>query len=1016
MLRDWENPSLTHRCRRPARGYFQRTHPSHPDWQVSLNGEWGFFLAGSPGEAPEGFEQPGYEGQGWSVLPVPSCWQMHGHGRPHYSNVVYPIPADPPRAPADNPTGCYRRWFDVPADWDGMDVVLRFEGVDSYAELWVNGQFAGMTKGSRLPAEFDVTALVRPGRNLLAVKVLQWSDATYVEDQDMWWLSGIFRDVVLLAEPKGCLTDAWLETDYDCESGQGSLVLRWTGGPEGGSVGLVLTGPEMPPTQCGTAPAAAGRLEAASRPVKPWSAEDPVLYSAVATVFGPESEIIEMIPLAAGFRRIQIVDGVFMVNGKPVKLKGVNRHEHHPVRGRALSAEDREADMDLMKSHHINCVRTSHYPPHPEWVVLCAKRGLYVIDECDLETHGFMAHPGSGWHTPGRNPSFDPAYADAFVDRMERMVKRDRGNPSIIMWSLGNESGFGPNQRLMAEKARELDPSVPVHYEGDYNHETSDVWSAMYTGLADVAKFGRREEDPPVLGPNFNAPGEGPRPFFLCEYGHAMGNGPGGLAEYWQEFWSSSRLAGGCIWEWIDHGILAVHGPDGFARVAAGSGGGQTFFAYGGDFGEWPHDGSFICDGLLFPDRRPSPGLLDLSALIAPVTLGPAGAGMAAAGNRFDFLTVSPEVTVSPRRAGSPQPPQGDEVLDASAEAGSILSVSLGPILPQGRAEFALPDAGQPDSGGLWLEMGAASKPGDPCPWRAAGQVVVKAAERRAEGPGQAWERDGRSAKAGGLEAVFDEVRGRLASLGLSGQPLILKGPELCLMRAVTENDLGFDGLGRKWREIGLDKLQSHTEFAGWDGRVFRSRTRWAPPQQLFGVWLDQEIELAEDGALEFRLSGTPDGEWPGPWAQIGVVIEASEAFGWVDWLGLGPGESYRDADGAVRYGHWSGSVKSLQTGYVVPQENGLRHRFDSLDLHGPCRLRVEALGELGFSLRPWSLADLMLGRHREEMVPRDRLWLNLVHKHHGIGSNSCGPGPWEEHRLLPGEFSFGFRLAATPE
>ena len=549
---------------------------------LDLSGSWRFRL--SPrADADPGFADPGFDDAGWASLPVPSHWQLHGYGAPAYTNVVYPFPVDPPHVPTENPTGDYRVGFRLPEGWDAERTVLRFEGADSSLQVWLNGRELGSSTGSRLPVEFDATsALAAGGRDhLLAARVRQWSAASYLEDQDMWWLSGIFREVRLLARPAGTIGDWFVHAGYDHRTGAGTLRVD-------ADVPARLSVPEL------GVDAAAG--ETVQLPaVEPWSAESPRLYDGQLAGDG------ERVALRIGFRTVAVEDGVLTVNGRPVLFRGVNRHEFHPDLGRAVPEEVMLADVLLMKRHNLNAVRTSHYPPHPRFLELCDAYGLYVVDECDLETHGFEP---VGWRG---NPVDDPRWRDALVDRMRRTVERDKNRPSVVMWSLGNESGSGRNLAAMAAWARERDPSRPLHYEGDRSCADVDVYSRMYPTHDEVDQIGRRQE-PPLDDPGLDARRRA-MPFVLCEYGHAMGNGPGGLWEYQDLFERHPRCAGGFVWEWIDHGLRT--------RTADGA----EFFAYGGDFAEPLHDGNFVADGLLFPDRTPSPGLAELKKVVEPVRI-----------------------------------------------------------------------------------------------------------------------------------------------------------------------------------------------------------------------------------------------------------------------------------------------------------------------------------------------------------------------------------------------------------
>lgn len=559
---------------------------------MSLNGRWRFRLSPTADAADDSFAARGYDASGWDEVAVPGHWVLQGHGAPIYTNHLYPFPVDPPRVPTGNPTADHLHTFDLPSEWPSAgDAVLRFDGIESCARVWLNGEELGEFKGSRLPHEFAVGALLRPGGNVLAVRVHQWSSGSYLEDQDQWWLPGIFRDVTLLHRPEGAAGDFFVHAAYDHVTGLGTLRVDST-------VPGRVTVPEL-----GVELAAGAEV---SVPVEPWTAETPRLYDGELATAG------ERVALRIGFRTVRVEDGVIKVNGRRILFRGVNRHEFHPDTGRTLDLATMRADVTLMKQHNINAVRTSHYPPHPDFLGLCDELGLWVVDECDLETHGFTEQD---WRD---NPVDDERWTPALLDRAARMVERDKNHPSVVIWSLGNECGTGRGLTAMAGWIRDRDPDRPLHYEGDPSCADTDMYSRMYASHAEVAAIGRGEDGGPAERRRL--------PFILCEYGHAMGNGPGGLTEYQQLFDAYERNQGGFVWEWIDHGL--THPGLGYA--------------YGGDFGEELHDANFVCDGLLFPDRTPSPALAEYKKVIEPVGIdGGAAAGTVRILNRYDFTGLS---------------------------------------------------------------------------------------------------------------------------------------------------------------------------------------------------------------------------------------------------------------------------------------------------------------------------------------------------------------------------------------
>lgn len=891
---------------------------------LDLNGTWRFRLSPTA-NVPEDFAVPDYDDAGWDDLPVPSHWVLHGHGAPAYTNVSYPIPIDPPRVPDENPTGDYRRAFDLPEDWTGGR--LRFEGVEPFARVWLNGHELGFSTGSRLPVEYDAGPYLRPGRNVLAVRVHQWSAATYLEDQDMWWLPGIFRDVTLTRST----ADVFVRASY--EDGRGTLGFDGPG---------TLAIPEL-----GISALEPGTEVTAE--VEPWTAETPRLYDAVVTC--PE----ETLRLRVGFRTISIVEGVLLANGRPLLLKGVNRHEFHPVHGRAVPYETMREDVLLMKRHNINAVRASHYPPHPDFLDLCDELGLWVIDECDLETHGFGQ---VGWRG---NPTDDPRYADALLDRMRRMVERDKNHPSVIMWSLGNEAGEGVNLAVMADWTRERDPSRPLHYEGDRSCAHTDVYSRMYASHAEVEAIGRHEEEA-LDDPDLDARRRW-MPFLQCEYAHAMGNGPGGLAEYQELFERYPRLAGGFIWEWIDHGL--AH---------------PTYeYAYGGDYGEPVHDGNFVIDGLVFPDRTPSPGLTDLKKVFEPVKFE-FGDGLVRVVNGHGFTDLSHLRFIA------------TVALEGSVVASHRLDV------PAEGGECKLPDTTGGPHGERWLTVHA--ELAEDQPWAAAGhevawgQALLARSEPRTPEPPVAFTRDGARFTATGGGCAFDAVTGRLVRLFGAE----VDGPRLDLWRAPTDNDR-YGGLEGKWRALGLHRLTHRADEISLSDEQDELvvRTRVAAAATDLGIWATYRWTF--DGGLRLALDIEPDGDWRDPIPRLGITMALpGAAVDRVTWFGLGPGEAYPDTGMSARIGRWSGTVEELQTPYVYPQENGHRSDVRWAELGG---LRISGEPIFGLTARRWSTAALTAAQHRPDLVPEDRLYLHLDLAHQGIGTATCGPGALPAYDLM---------------
>ena len=1021
---DWEDHQVLQRRRLAPRSWFvphadvatARSRGSSLSARVrSLSGSWRFHLAPRPGLVPAGFQWPGFDDREWAEIPVPSHWQLHGHGRPQYTNVIFPFPVEPPLVPSENPTGCYRCEVMVDPSWlEEGSIVCRFEGVDSAFHLFWNGEPAGYSQGARTPAEFDVAAYARPGSNVVAVQVYQWSDGSYLEDQDMWWLSGIFRDVSLLWRPPAYLADLGVHPIYDPASGSGALSLTATvdtGKLRDGSRELVVEAEAYDGENIVASTAlsleggqARGRVDCGT--VRPWSAEVPNLYEVVVSLREAGGEVLEATALSVGFRHIERRDGLIFFNGAPITLRGVNRHEFHPDHGRAVPFSSMVEDVVAMKRHNVNAVRTSHYPPDPRFLDLCDRYGLYVIDEADLECHGM------GYAGDLSRLSNDPSWLPAYIDRLERLVSRDRNHPSIIFWSLGNESGCGSNHTAMAARAREMDPTRLVHYEGCREAEMADVYGSMYTHPHEVAALGEmRGLDKPHL---------------LTEYGHAMGNGPGSLADYWELFERYPRLLGGFVWEWADHGLRFPGRPGAFA--------------YGGDFGDVPNDGNFVIDGLCFPDRRPSPALAELAKVTQPVAISFQGpGGKLELRNRHDFLALSELAAswsllddgavvaagpIGPLSAGpgeadlvevGPLPTaRGEAVLDVS-----VRTTAQTPWAPAGHEvaweQFALPPGSTRAAGGGAAGRGVAG----------GGAAGGGAAGDKHAPVSVAVEGDEAVVKAQSWEARF--AGGRLVSWSAAGEAFLDQGPRLELWRAPIDNDRGgpFEAsVAAAWEKAGLHRLEHRVESfeavgAAGAAASLVAETRLAPAGLGWGVRCTYRYVFSPDGRLAIDVEGRPEGEAPATFARVGLAMALPVAFCEALWYGLGPHETYPDSKSSGRLGRYSATAEDLETPYVVPQENG--HRSDTRwcqlsDGHRALLVAGEPL--FGFSVHRWSTRALAAARHRDELSPEPRLWLQLDHRQQGLGSASCGPAPLERYVLRSGPFRFllGFwPLLAVP-
>jgi beta-galactosidase len=962
----------------PARAYLKSDAP-----RFSLSGTWKFRLHRGIRSAPQDGWQNGRTLQGFGDLPVPSSWPMHGHGTPWYTNVQYPFAVEPPNVPDANPVGDLVLEFAAGPEFF-PSALLRFDGIESAGTVWLNGTLLGTTRGSRLAHEFDVAGVLVPGKNILAVQVAQFSAASYVEDQDMWWLPGIFRDVTLQARPAAGVDDVFVHADFDHRSGEGLLRVEASkaGEPVAAVVRIPELGLELP----------AG-VEHRIPSIEPWSAELPRLYDASV------STSAETVSVQLGFRTISIEDAQFKVNGRRILLRGVNRHEHDPRLGRVVPRERMESELRLMKQHNINAIRTSHYPPHPDFLALADQLGFYVVLECDLETHGFET---AGWE---QNPSADAQWQPALLDRMSRTVERDKNHASVIMWSLGNESGTGENLAAMSRWTKRRDPSRPIHYEGDWSSAHVDVYSRMYASHEETALIGQGAE-PPLDDAELDARRRA-MPFVLCEYVHAMGNGPGGMTEYQDLFERYPRLMGGFVWEWLEHGIVRT-GEDG-----------HEYFVYGGDFGEDVHDGNFVTDGLVDADRNPRPGLLDFKKVIEPLSITVAGdwSGFELR-NRFDFADTS---AIGFRYAV--------EARGVMLDGGTV---EVPPLAPGEGARVQLP-AGLPDRAGnaaavltvsaVLQEPGAWADAGHELAWGQA-SVNLRGAPRVAATI--RVKEEGDTLRLG--PATFDRVTGSL--IRLAGVPV--DGLRLMLWRAPTDNDLGAEWgsadprpMAQRWLDAGLNRL--HPRLIGISalpapggGEDLVVRTRVAAAGKQFGVFA--EYTWSTDGNnVSLRTTVQPDGAWtdagrPVPWARLGLELILASPTRTVEWLGQGPHHSYPDTGQGTKQGWHSLPLDEMDVDYVRPQESGARSGVYSSALEldaGRLTIRGEPYA---LTVRPYSQDVLDAATHRPDLHPDGRSYIYLDHARQGVGTAACGPGVLEAYRLEPrdAEFSFVFRAGAS--
>lgn len=992
-----------------------RSHLDSSAETISLAGKWRFSYSTSAEGAGPDAASVGLDDSTWDEITVPSHWVLTGggkygafgkYGAPAYQNVDFPFPVDVPNVPDHNPTGDYRTTFTLSAEQIAAGrIYLRTLGIESLAIVSLNGTEVGSITGSRLTQELDVTHAVQEGENLLHVRVHQWSAHSYLEDQDQWWLPGIFRDVDILIRPAHGIEDAWLRADVEpskvpAAPGRGTLFPEFRAADSAYPITVEIE--ELGFTHTFASATEVQSVEVGE--VEPWSADVPRLYTARV------SNKAETLTFRVGFRRIEIRGGKWLVNGTQLRLRGVNRHEYDPELGRVWDREKAREGLLLMKAHNINAIRTSHYPPHPEFFDLTDELGFWVMDECDYEAHGFEA---GGWVDV---PANDPRWREALLDRAQRFMERDKNHPSIVSWSLGNEGHTGANMAAMAEWIRGRDPERPIHYEPDFDGRYTDIVSRMYAPIEHMDQMAEGKDRGYASAEGRNAVLRN-RPMILCEYAHAMGNGPGGLSEYDETFDVYPCWHGGFIWEWRDHGILA--------RTADG----VEFYGYGGDFGEEIHDGSFVCDGLVLSDGTPSPGLKELGAVITPITV--------------EFQPDN-EIFVEDYRHS-----RGiDDVRFIVIDEVNGREIARSEVIPDMRE-------------GSWLmePYGSAPLPEvqlgddfDPATDEAFRTVEVRSREAREWAPeGHVYTRVQEQVKASPVRhitprvaaqplaqtgAVFDTRTGDLVELNA----LALAGPKLTLFRAPTENDslttggsylLGdprtTNGAGAPgpsaahlWRSQGLHRLQRRVLSVEVTDTKVTAVHRYSPAASR--LFVDVELTWSADRSgerLRLDARATPSAGWKVPWARLGLEFTAPLGATEAHWFGMGPGENYADSHRAALVGRYSMPVAELVTNYAVPQESGYRAGLRELQIDGlgldvrtePCGINQE---RPGFQIREHSVSEVAAAAHPHELPAPSATHLIFDLAQHGLGSRSCGPDTRPEYHVQARSGSWAMTFAVS--
>ena len=977
----------------------------------SLNGNWKFLWSENPFSLPEGFYDSAFSDDSWKEIPVPSNWELQGYGIPIYINQPYEfadprtpftemLRPDPPHVPHEyNPVGTYRTSFSVPVDWQGRRIILHFGAVKSAMFVWVNGEQVGYSQGSKLPAEFDITDFVKEGKNLLAVEVLRWSDGSYLECQDFWRISGIERDVYLWSPPATHIYDYFARTDLNEGYKDGILnttvhIQNFTK-PDNKKCTLTLKlfglnnklvlkkKKSFENTESNT------KLDFSFEiaHVRKWTAETPELYTLVLELKKGE-DIIEMVSHKIGFRKVEVKDGQLLVNGMPVLIKGVNRHEHDEFTGHVVSHELMEKDIALMKQYNINAVRTCHYPDDPYWYELCDKYGIYLIDEANIESHGMGYRPD---RTLGNNP----AWKKAHLDRVKRMVERDKNHPSVIIWSMGNEAGDGVNFDTVSAWLHRRDPSRPVHYERALKRPTVDIYSPMYPSIGYIERYA--QSDPY-------------RPLIMCEYAHSMGNSTGNLQDYWDVIEKYRTLQGGFIWDWVDQGL------------AKKDKNGVKYWAYGGDFGPdtIPSDGNFCINGLINPDRTIHPAMYEVKKVYQYIKIIPENTdqGTFRLINQYDFTNLDhyqlnwtlvgngtlvekgtvDHLSLSPHDTTFISIPIGDVNFEPGVEYFinfSLVTTEEEPFKPAG---FEVAKEQFP----VHFEL----KPKKRNPLT----QTVRTVEYEFKG-------DTLQIQSGPFVVLFDTTTGQMCSLQLDKQEMLKEPVRPDFWRAPTDNDFG-NGMDKRqgiWRNAGKHlKLKSFKIYLPENGNLM-VQAKYDMEDVRSPLFI--AYDFSADGTIRIEINFRPGIKGLPNLPRFGMLLVLDDADQ-LTYYGRGPQENYCDRNTAAFVGKYESSVTDQYFAYIRPQENGYKTDARWLIVGDKGQgLFVTAPKPFSFSAlhTPVEMLDQLTRKNYKHMNDVHQLgaaWLHVDMKQMGVGGDdSWGSWPHEPYRIAAREYTFRFTI-----
>ncbi|MET0308648.1 MAG: glycoside hydrolase family 2 TIM barrel-domain containing protein [Sphingomonas sp.] len=1016
---DWENPAVFARGKEPARAtgfpFESRAkaiagHRTKSDRFILLSGQWKFAFSPNADRLPDGFEKPGYDVSGWKEIKVPADWQAEGYDQPRYNNITYPFPANRPLIPhATNPVGSYRRDVDVPASWTGSDILLHFAGAGSAYQVWVNGEKVGYSEDSKLPSEFDVTRFIHPGRNTIAVQVFRWSDGSYLEDQDFWRVSGIEREVFLVAAPRTRVRDYFVHAGLDDSFTDGKLAvdLAVTPGAATTARAVLLDGDRQVLEVSGKVPAGEAErnltLAATLRNVRPWTAETPNLYMLLVELYDAKGAIIQSTYSRIGFRTVAIRNGLVTVNGRPITIRGVNRHEHDPETFHVISLESMERDIQLMKRANINAIRTSHYPNDPRLYDLADKYGLYVMDEANIESHGYMDWANNHPDQRGRYQlGFDPAWEAAHVSRVINMVERDKNHPSILFWSLGNEAGIGPTFAHAAAAVKARDPGRLVSYLGwgtwpglpDHRpNEYADIYAPMYDSVDRIVDYAENWAFW--------------QPLIQCEYAHMQGNSGGNLKEYWDAIYAHpDKLQGGFVWDWVDQSMV---------RYTAD---GKRYWGTGGEYGPNPGGDIEFGDGLMQSDRTPNPQLFELRKVYAPIQFAEfdAARGALTIVNRHDFVNLSEYDFGYEVLEDGMAVAKGDFAApDIPAHGRATATLRLPAFARRAGAEYVLTVVARARTGtipavdaGTVIGWDQFALGGDPAP-------VAPAA-----GPVALTESGGKlRLSAASAELVLDRKTGLIERYAANGR-LLLQGGAPNFYRALIDNDIGtgVEKTHGAWKRASSERIVQGVEARklGRDGAEITVRYAVGNGTATFV----SRYRMAGDGSVWVEGDFTPLGtDLPDP-LRIGLAFTMPAAITTLEWYGRGPHETYQDRKTGAPLGLWRGLIADQYHDYMRPQESGNKVDVRWMELLQPGLggLRVTGDAPLSMNALAFPYDDLSRRppgtRRSSDIMPHGAVSLMIDAVQAGVGGDDnwdAGGRPLPKYRIALKPRSYSFRL-----